>query len=96
MAADSAITLFTNMLEHLKQVSDGLKLLDQAGWPHTANGESAGGKAHMEAAKAAALNVAAAAAEVARDALRLCNRFDEGKSPARSGQRKRPSKKRMM
>ena len=96
MVADSAATLFMNMLEHLKQVSDGLKLLDQAGWPHTGNGESAGSKAHMEAAKAAALRVAAAAAEVARDALQLCNRLDEGKSPAGSGQRKRSSKKRMM
>jgi hypothetical protein len=96
MAADNAVTIFTNMLEHLKQVSDGLKLLERAGWPHAANGEAADSKAQMAAAKAAALNVAAIAVEVARDAMQLCSRVDEGKSPAPSGPRKRPPKKRMI
>ena len=96
MAADSAVTLFANMLEHLKQVSSALKLLEGAGWPHAANGESAESKVYMEAAKAAALNVAAIAVEVARDAMQLCSRFDPGKSPAPSGQRKRSSKKRLI
>ncbi len=93
MVAESALALFKNMLRQLKQVADDLKLLDEAGWPHAENGVNAGGDAGLEEAKAAARSVVVKATEVARDALRLCSRFDEPANPPQSRQRKRPPKK---
>lgn len=99
MAVGSAETLFGNMLEHLKQVANSLKLLEQAGWPLAGNGTKASGDAEREAIIAAARSVAVIAAEVARDALKLCSRLEESgnnSGPPGPGRRRRPSKKQIM
>ncbi len=86
MATDT-LPLFRKMLDHLTQVSDGLKSLDREGWPPSVSNGHRAGAAEVAAAKAAAWNVAAMATEVARDAVQLCNQFDPGGGPPRSARR---------
>ena len=95
MATDT-LAPFRKMLDHLTQVSEGLKSLDQIGLPlGTSNGHR-GAAADAEAAKAAAWRVAALATEVARDAVQLCNRFDPEGGPARPRRRWWSMKKRVI
>jgi hypothetical protein len=86
MAAASALTLFEKMLRQLEEVADGLRLLNEAGWPRAESGVNAA-EVDLEAAHAAR-SVAAKATEVARDALHLCSRYDEPAGP-RTSSRKR-------
>jgi hypothetical protein len=73
-----ALATFRKILGQLTEVSAGLKSLDQDG--------RLSGEGH-EASKAVAWTVAAVATEVARDAVRLCNRFDPDGGPRRTGRR---------
>jgi hypothetical protein len=94
MATDT-MTLFRQMLGHLKEVSDGLKAVEREGLPRSVgNGHKPGGS-NAEAAKIAAWNVAALATEVARDAVQLCHRLDPNGGPPRTGRRWWFSRRRM-
>jgi hypothetical protein len=75
MDAASALAQMESLKSQLDKVADGLELMEQVSWAHAGSGENV---------KAAARELAAKAADVARGAIQICMLVDALPPPATS------------